>query len=509
MVSITRNLDHVCRDSYDVIIIGGGIYGSMLLLEATGAGLKAILLEKDDFGGLTSFNSLRIVHGGLRYLQTLHLSRLHESVTERSWFLRTFPDLVRPLPCLMPLYRNLTKNRLTLRAALRVNDWLTRKRNEGLPSEFQIPDGQIIGAAETRRLFPLVRSKSLRGAALWYDAVMPDSNRVLMEVLRWSASAGGTSVNYIDVTNLLQSDGMVRGVIAKDVLTGSDYEIEASLVVNAAGPECGAVAQRFSEDRPALFRPSLAWNALLDRPPLSDGAVAVQAPTGNSRIYFAHSLGGRLFVGTGHAPVDGNSMPDPTEADMSAMLEDLNRAVPGIDLNRGDIRHIFSGQLPAKRCGSVDLTREPVILDHGREGGPQGLFSVSGVKFTTARHVASRLVQLLGAQTKDANDPGLCDRPPPAAYDLCPMSCTDRAERLRRARTLIEDEAPQSLTDLLIRRSNLVGDAGAAMSIAEDCCTAFGWDSEQSNLQINELSAFYEQRAPYRPLRDLTETPKN
>jgi len=492
MVSITRNVDQICRDAYDVIIIGGGIYGSMLLLEASRAGLKAILLEKDDFGGLTSFNSLRIVHGGLRYLQTLHLSRLHESVTERSWFLRSFPDLVRPLPCLMPFYRNLTKNRLTLRAALGMNDWLTRNRNEGLPPEFQIPDGQIIGAAETMRLFPLARSNGLRGGALWYDAALPDSNRLLMEVLRCSASAGGTPVNYVEVTDLLRSDGMVRGVIAKDVLTGSDHEIEAPLVVNAAGPECRAVAQRFSEDDPTLFRPSLAWNVLLDRAPLSDGAVAVQAPTGNSRMYFAHSLGGRLFVGTGHAPVDGNSMPGPAEADMSAMLADLNNAVPGIDLDRGDIRHIFSGQLPAKRFGSVDLANEPVILDHGREGGPEGLFSVSGIKFTTARRVASRLVHLLGAQTKGWDDLSLCDRPPPAAYDLHPMSCTDRAERIRRARGLIEHEAPQSLVDLLIRRCNLISDPDAAKSIALDCCTAFGWSSEQSNVQIRVLSAFLE-----------------
>ena len=173
-----RNVDQICRDAYDVIIIGGGIYGSMLLLEASRAGLKAILLEKDDFGGLTSFNSLRIVHGGLRYLQTLHLSRLHESVTERSWFLRSFPDLVSPLPCLMPFYRGLTKNRLTLSAALRMNDWLTRNRNEGLSEKFQIPDGQIIGAAETRQRFPLARANGLRGAALWYDAAMPDSKSI-------------------------------------------------------------------------------------------------------------------------------------------------------------------------------------------------------------------------------------------------------------------------------------------------------------------------------------------
>ena len=498
MASITRNLDQVCREAYDLIIIGGGIYGSMSLLEASRAGLKAILLEKNDFGWQTSFNSLRIIHGGLRYLQTMHFSRLYESVTERSWFLRSFPDLVRPLPCLMPLYRNLTKNRLTLRAALRLNDWLTRNRNEGLPPEFQIPDGQIIGAAETSRLFPLARSNGLRGGALWYDAVMPDSNRLLMEVLRWSACAGGTSVNYFEVTDLLRSDGMVRGVIAKDVLTGSDHEIEAPLVVNAAGPECRAVAQRFSEDDPTLFRPSLAWNVLLDRAPLSDGAVAVQAPTGNSQMYFAHSLGRRLFVGTGHSPVHDNTVSGPTEDGVSAMLTDINRAIPGLDAQQADIKRIFWGLLPAKRPGSIELASDNVILDHGQKGGPKGLFSVSGVKFTTARSAARRLVSSMTGMVTGSDNAGLPDRPAPAKYDLHPDKCGERAERIRRAREIIDNEAPNSLVDLLIRRCNLVGDPDTALSIAPDCCSAFDWSADESISQIADLAEFL--KAEWRPM---------
>lgn len=490
MGSITRNVNQICRDAYDVIIIGGGIYGSMLLLEASRAGLKAVMLEKNDFGCLTSFNSLRIIHGGLRYLQTLRFSRIRESVNERSWFLENFPDLVRPLPCLMPLYRNLTKNRLTLRAALRVNDWFTRNRNAGLPPELEIPDGQVIGAAESRQRFPLVRRDGLRGAALWYDAVMLDSNRLLMEVLRWSARAGGTSVNYFEVKDLLRVSGKVRGVVGSDVLNGTDYEIEAPLVVNAAGPECRAVAQKFSADNSTLFRPSVAWNIVFDRPPLFDGAVAIQAASGNSRMYFAHSLRGRLFVGTGHAPVHGISVPGPAREDIRTMLADLNRAVPELDVHPADIKRIFWGLLPAKRLGSDELATESVSLDHGQQGGPNGLFSVSGVKFTTARSTASRLITLMKGNVTGSGIVGLPNRPAPAMYDLHPDNCSDRVERIRRARVLIDNEAPQSLVDLIIRRCDMVGDPDAAMSIAFDCCTAFGWSSEQSNVQMKELSTF-------------------
>jgi len=497
MASITRNLKQSSQDTYDVVIIGGGIYGSMLLLEASRAGLKAILLEKNDFGSLTSFNNLRIIHGGLRYLQTLNFSRIHESVNERSWFLRNFPDLIKPLACLMPLYRNSTKNRLTLRAALKTNDWLTRGRNTGLPPEMEIPNGKMLSAAETRQRFPLVRANGLRGGALWYDAAMLDSSRLLIEVLRWSALAGGTAVNYVDVSDVLQTNGRVRGVVATDSLTGEDYEIEAPLVVNAAGPDCDAVARRFLQESETLFQPSVAWNVLLDRAPLSDGAVAIQAPTGSSRVYFAHSMNEHLFVGTGHEPVRNETASGPSEDGVSAMLADLNQAIPELSAQPSDIKRIFWGLLPAKRPGSVELASDTVIVDHGQKGGAKGLFSVSGVKFTTARSAAYSLVSLMTGNGTGTGVAGFPDRPAPANFDLHPDKCSERDERIRRAREIIDSEAPNSLVDLLVRRCNLVGDPEAAQRIAEDCCTAFGWGDEQSDVQIKELSAFFTQRAPF------------
>lgn len=492
MTALTRDLEQVRRATYDVIIVGGGIYGCMLLLEASRAGLRAVLLERNDFGNLTSFNNLRIIHGGLRYLQTLHFSRIHESVKERTWFLRNFPDLVKPLACLMPLYRNPTKNRLTLRVALQVNDWLTRRRNTGLSPDYQIPDGEVLNAAETRRRFPLVRESGLRGGALWHDAIMRDSNRLMIEVLRWSVSAGGTAVNYVGVSDLLQANGEASGVVAIDTLTGEDFQVKAPLVVNAAGPECRALLQRFSEDNDALFRPSLAWNVLLDRPPLSSGAVAIQPPSKNSRVYFAHSMNGRLFVGTGHASVHDDGETAPTEQAVNSMLADLNLAIPELNVERADVKRVFWGLLPAKEAGSIELANENVLLDHGQKNGPKGLFSVSGVKFTTARSAASQLASLLSEYVGVSGPVDFPDRPAPSNYDLHPDTCPERNERIRRAKTIIEREAPQSLVDLLVRRCNMVGDPDAALSIARDCCSAFEWSAGESNAQIEDLSQFFE-----------------
>ena len=493
MPVISRNLEQAAKQQYDVIIVGGGIYGAMLMLESVKAGLKPLMLEKADFGGGTSFNNLRIVHGGLRYLQTMHLSRIRESVAERRWYLRTFPEFVRPLQCLMPLYGGLTKNRLTLNIALRMNDWLTRHRNKDLHTEHQIPDGQVIDADETRKRFPQVRGKGLKGAAVWYDAVMPDCHRVQMEILRWATAAGGIALNYTEVTDLIVADGHTQGVSVVDCFTKKQHEFRTGIVINAAGPECRALSTQFDIDRPELFHASLAWNLLMDRPPLSAGAVAIQAPTPKSRVYFAHSLGGRLVVGTGHAAVrDGDSL-EVDRSRVDQMLAEVNMAIPGLDLRSDEIVRVLGGQLPASRAGTDILSDEPVFLDHHESGGPRGLFSVSGVKYTTARSTAEAAIKsIIGASQEletrtAAGSRGLPERPASNAYELHPAKCPERAERIRRARALVETEAPHTLEDLLIRRSNLAFDPAAALAIAEDCCSAFDWDPRECSNQVDQL----------------------
>ncbi len=487
MSDLSRNPDQAARAQYDVIIIGGGIYGTMLLLESVRAGLKSLLLEKADFGAGTSFNNLRIVHGGLRYLQTLHLSRIRESVSERSWFLRNYPDLVRPLPCLMPLYGGLSRRPLVLHTALRINDWLSRNRNDDLVEAQQLPKGRMLSAAELRRHFPLVRPEGLRGAALWYDAVMPDCHRLLIETLRWAAAGGAVAINYMDVTGLVITDNKVKGVYASDVLANRQFEFAATTVINAAGPWSRALSGRLGREQPDLFRPSLAWNLLLDRAPLAGGAVAVQSPEKGSRVYFVHSMAGKALAGTGHAPAPNDSVDAPSLPHIDGMLQDLNRAVPQLELGRRDILRVFSGRLPVTQPGTIKLSDAPAIIDHRHAGGPAGLFSVSGVKYTTARSTAARLVSMLVAGSGTQASHGLPQRPEGNDYALHPADCASQAERLRRARRLIHCEAPQSLADLLFRRSNLITDPRAARAIAEDCCTAFGWAPAERDRQLSRL----------------------
>lgn len=370
----------------DLVVIGGGIQGATLALEASRRGLNSLLIERGDLGGETTGSSLRIVHGGLRYLQSLNLPRFWESVAERRWFLRGFPELVRPLPCLMPLHDPPRGGRLRrpaiLHLALRINDLLAR--------EGALPKSRMLSASEVVDLFPGVALQGLRGGALWYDAVALNPSGLLTEILRRS---GAEILDRTEATDLIQEDGRVVGVLAMDQKTGRQLEIRTRAVVNCAGPWSREIARRFDRDVPQLFRPMLAFNLLLNRQPPSRAALAVAAPEPGAQTWFLVPMEDRLLAGTAYVRALGEDGPE--EEEIARFLAALNAAIPGFDLKRSEVSRVLWGRLPAMAEGSTTPANRPVIHDHGRHGGPEGLMSVSGVKLTTARAVSEKAVALL------------------------------------------------------------------------------------------------------------------
>jgi glycerol-3-phosphate dehydrogenase len=457
---IRRDLG-AARDPHDLIVVGGGVYGIMVALEAARRGLRPLLVERGDYGGATSWNSLRIVHGGLRYLQTLDLVRLRESVAERRWFLATFPDLVQPLDCLMPLYGDGLKRPALFRAALAANDLLFRRRNEGVDPARRIDRGTVLGAADAARRVPEALRPGLQGAALWQDAVMPRSQRLLIEALRWAVAAGAAALNYVEAEGLLAVHGQVAGVAARDRLSGASLELRAPVVVNCGGPWSAALAARLDRPVARLFRPSLALNLFLDRAPLVREALAV-APRGpgGGRMYFMYPWHGGVFAGTFHAPWHGDPEADgPGDAAVEGLLHELNAAVPGWDLTAADMLRVHWGLLPARAADSDRLAVRPVLHDHGAAGGPDGLYSVSGVKFTTARRVAERTVDHVLARGRvRARVPHATPRPQPAevpdAPTIAALAERDPAAALDLARRIVRDEAVRHPDDLLLRRTD-------------------------------------------------------
>jgi glycerol-3-phosphate dehydrogenase len=364
---ILRDLQAASRREFDLIVVGGGIYGVSLLREAALRGLSACLCEAADFGGATSWNSLRIVHGGLRYLQTLDLRRFFQSVAARRQFARQYPSLVQPLPCLMPLYGQGMKRASVMRMALLMNDVLSSHRNGGLRPEAWLPAGRVVDAAQTAAFFPGVRRDGLEGAATWSDYFIVSSERILMEQLRDACRRGATALSYAPVQQVVVDGGTVRGVVVQDGIAGDEMHLAAARVVNCAGPRVRELAARAGADDEALFRPSLAFNLLLDVALPRGHALAVAAPQPGAPMLFLVPQQGSVLAGTLHLPRPAGTIEAvPTEQEIVRYLELLNAAIPGLDAGLANVRRIFAGLLPANRTGSIELTKREVV--RGAEG---------------------------------------------------------------------------------------------------------------------------------------------
>jgi glycerol-3-phosphate dehydrogenase len=496
MSIIARDPKDAASRKYDVIIIGAGISGVMLTYEASCRGLKPLLIERDDFGENTTFSSLRIVHGGFRYLQNLDIKRLAESVAERRFFLKTFPDLVRPLPCLMPLYGEGLRRPVVLRLGLLAYDILSGNRNRGVVPERKISSGLMLDREETRRAFPLVDMEGLKGGAVWYDAIVPDSQRLIVEVLRLSTEHGATVLNYVEAGNLLLNGGKrVAGVAGVDRASGESFEFRGDTVINAGGPWCRDLAARFDRDEPALFRSMLAWNVLFDRKPLGEYGVAVAPKKPKGRTYFLLPYKGKVFAGTGHAPwLSESRSPMPSREGMEEFLADLNMAIPGFNAGMEDILRVFPGLQSAKKEGGTDFAVRDVFVDHSAHGGPGGFYTISGVKLTTARRLAERTLSRIFPGK--AVPPDLSVDGP---FTHKPISCgkwdyecdwrpaegdTGWEEALK---ALIAEEAVLHLDDLVLRRTTLWENPFRAVEIAPLLCRLFSWDGERTKTETERL----------------------
>jgi len=486
MAIIARDISAAAASPFDLIIIGGGIYGIMLALEAGRRDKRALLLEKDDFGGATSLNHLRTVHGGLRYLQSLDLARFFESVTERRWFLANFPALVQVLPCLMPLYGRGLKRASIMRAGLRLNDCLGLKRNAGVATAKCLPQGKVVGKRFTRNAFPQVDPKDLQASALWYDAAAPEHQRLLMEILRWVCDLGATALNYVQGKNLLLHHGKVGGVLASDNQSGQRFEFRAPIVINATGPWCRQLARKFDRDYPQLLRNRLLlFNILFKRKALSEYALALIPPGRPDHTYFVHNWKGRLLAGTAEIPVAAeNENPAPRPEDILDFIANMNDAVPELLLTEKDIEHVYAGILPATATGK--LSGREMILDHGTQGGPAGLFSVSGVKYTTSRLVAEKTMKKVfpGCKVKKISPPAAANSGRWFfAYDWQEAAEDDFAG----LKSLIEEEAVVHLDDLVFRRTGLGENRRCVVELLPRLRSLFSWNDGRWQQECERL----------------------
>jgi glycerol-3-phosphate dehydrogenase len=487
---IARDLEKCSQTSYDLIVVGGGIYGVMLAYEAARRKLRTLVLEKNDFISGTSLNHLRTVHGGLRYLQSLDLPRFKESVGERKWYLKHFSQYVKPMPCIMPLYgKGLHRNPI-LWAGITVNDILSFNRNADVSRDQHLPRGKIFSAKRTREVFPGVDSDGLTGSARWWDANIEEFQRLMMDVIHVLTAKGSDFLNYVDVTGLKIENDNVTGVRGTDCVTGDVFDFNTSAVINAAGPWCREIAARLHKDHEPLFKKRLlVWNILFRKDALSDHALGLTNVKGGGHTYFFHPWKNRLLVGTGEVVVEaGENERTVPPSEIRHFLEDMNKMIPGINLTDSDIQRVYTGILPANEDGR--MSGRELIFDHSTEGGPKGLFSVSGVKFTTARLVSDKVVsKVFPGAKKSSHDSLLADMKKEGLsfdYNWKPTEPED----FQLLKELVEKEAVLHLSDLILRRTSLGDHPERALDILPSIrhlFEKFHWDDRAWENEVDML----------------------
>jgi glycerol-3-phosphate dehydrogenase len=481
---VKRALAALDSREFDLLVIGGGIHGAAAAWDATQRGLSVALVEREDFGAGTSWNSLKTIHGGMRHLQRLDLGSLREAARERSALLRIASPLVVPLPFFVPCYGHGARGRAALALGLALQDALTRDRNRGLPPERAIPPSRTVSAAEALRLLPALEARGLTGAALWHDAQALSSERLLLAFVHAAADGGASVANHVGAVELRRAGGRVTGALLRDELSGRSFELRARTVVNAAGPWAAGLEARGGTATPLLR----ARNLVLRRP--SGAPFAVGARSGG-RFLFLVPWEGRALVGTSYEPA-GSEPSDPL-----LFLEEARSAFPWAGLSAGDLALVHEGLVPGAGGGDGLATRGRVV-DHAREGGPAGLVSVLGVKYTTARALAERAVDRVVAAL---------GRAAPA----CRTATTPLAEARRlegtleeRARRAARDEMAVTLADAVLRRLDM-GGAGApgraeTATVARVLAGELGWDAARERAEQAALAAFYASRGGTHPL---------
>jgi len=405
-----RDIHKLAETTYDLLIIGGGINGACSAWDATLRGLSVALVDKGDFGAATSANSLKIIHGGLRYLQHADFNRMRESIRERSTLMRIAPHLVYPLSFIVPTYNHFKQSKQLLQLALKINDLIGFERKSLNEPSLVIPPGKVVTREDCLKIYPGFNKHGLTGGAIWYDCQVYNSERLTLAFLRSAAESGAVIANYTEVRGALTKSRRICFVRAVDLLNGDEIELRARVVLNNSGPWVDDVIGRLNDANrffPSRQNSALGLN-LVSPKIISDTAIGFKSKTtreqdpicGGNRFIFLVPWRGYTLIGTSYKHFSGH--PDDCitrKKDIQNLLDECNIACPSLQLRFEDISFYHQGLLPlvnnSRGFRNVTLAEKHRIIDHASEDNLYGLISVIGVKYTVARALAQKVVDLI------------------------------------------------------------------------------------------------------------------
>ena len=525
-------------DRFDMVVVGGGITGAGVALDAASRGYSVALVERQDYAAGTSSRSSKLVHGGLRYLQNFDLGLVREALLERAIMVNLAPHLVRPLALVIPSFEGRHPER-TLGAGLRAYDVMAtdrvrlpslRRRGDDAPDldEWSPERHRIIDGEEVARLLPAIASREPTAGYLFYDC-QTDDVRLVLTVLGEAERYGAVMANRCSVLELIEEGGRADGVRCRDELGGGEFEIRADNVVNATGVWADRIRSEEVLDAAEVprIRPSRGTHITLAQEslPIVSGAIV---PAGGRSIFALPWLG-RTLVGTTDNDYEGDLDHIPAADDDIEYLLDACNDFFGCSLDRSDLTGAYAGVRPLISTGdskkSVDISRRAELFETR-----SGLVTITGGKLTTWRRMAKltvdRIVEREGREApcrtqeiplgEPADElpeaPGvdeesralLAARYGYAAHDVLAL-VEQRPELGRRVVPDLPDliaEAPfaarneqaATLADVLLRRTRLgilaapalAAPGGAeARAVAEALGAELGWDGARVDRELD------------------------
>ena len=435
------------EDPFDVVVVGGGITGAGVALDAASRGYSVALVERGDFGQGTSSRSSKMVHGGLRYLQNFDLGLVREALLERQLLVRLAPHLVYPTPFLVPALAGGSKNRAIgiglnmydVMATSRIGRGRSQRNEHRDEAEYWSPDRhRTIDGEEAIELIPALESMEPSSAYLFYDCQTDDS-RLVLTVLGEAERFGAVVVNGAEVTEVLEENGRAAGVAFTEAESGERFEVRAENVVNATGVWADQIRpeELLSEEEIPKIRPSRGSHVTLSVDDLDIGTAACIVPAGADRTIFALPWYGRVLVGTTDNDYEGGiDQVPPGKDDVEYLLDALNSYF-GTSIGPGDLTGAYAGVRPLISSGdpkkSVDISRKAELYETS-----SGMLTITGGKLTTFRRMAAQVVdRIVEREGREAE----------CRTDDIPLGMSARPEDLE-----VKVELPEGATDQLAFR---------------------------------------------------------
>jgi len=381
------------REEFDVAVIGGGITGAGIALDAGARGLKVALIERRDFSSGTSSRSSKLIHGGLRYLERLQFGLVRESLQERATLQRIAPHLARTLAFVVPIYEPprrspLGDSKLKLAAGLTLYDLLAGRR--GLGKHFWLEGKQASAFASG------LDTRGLRGCFVYYDALTDDS-RLVVEVIKTASAHGAVIANYAGARELIRVGGRIAAVVVEDSVARRTHEVRARLVINATGVWSDQVARLAGEGATRTLRPSKGVHVVVPAEKVRCTSAVLIPSLGENRFLFVIPWHGRTLIGTSDSDYDGD-LDDPVanREEIQQIVSSCADYFPESNLTTADVISSFAGLRPlvgGAGSSTKDLSRKEHITETS-----SGLISVIGGKLTTYRRIAERVTDIAQAK---------------------------------------------------------------------------------------------------------------